>query len=69
LIGSTRQVRVFACSHPVDMRKGYDGLSAIVTNELGRDVLSGDLCLFVNRTRKRNRSRIGVLDDAVEVGA
>jgi transposase len=53
LIGSTRQVRVFACSHPVDMRKGYDGLSAIVTADLGRDVLSGDLFLFVNRTRKR----------------
>lgn len=53
MIGSTRQVRVFACSHPVDMRKGFDGLSAIVTADLRRDVLSGDVFLFVNRTRKR----------------
>lgn len=53
MIGSTRQVRVYACSHPVDMRKGFDGLSAVVTNELGCDPLSGDLFLFANRTRKR----------------
>ena len=53
MIGSTRQVRVYACVRPVDMRKGFDGLSALVTNELGRDPLSGDLFLFSNRTRKR----------------
>jgi transposase len=53
VIGSTRQVRVYAFTHPVDMRKGFDGLSALVTNELGRDPLSGDLFLFSNRTRKR----------------
>lgn len=53
MIGSTRQVRVFACSHPVDMRKGFDGLSAIAIHDLGRDPLSGDLFLFVNRIRKR----------------
>ena len=53
MIGTTRQVRVYACAHPVDMRKGFDGLSAIVTNDLGRDPLSGDLFLFANRTRKR----------------
>lgn len=53
MIGTTRQVRVFACAYPVDMRKGFDGLSGIVINELGRDPLSGDLFLFANRTRKR----------------
>jgi len=46
-------VRVFAYGAPVDMRKGYDGLSALVRDELGRDVLSGDLFLFVNRARRR----------------
>lgn len=35
------------------MRKGYDGLSAIVSGELGRDPVSGELFLFANRTRKR----------------
>jgi transposase len=53
VIGSTRKVRVFACPHPGDMRKGYDGLSAIVTGDLGRDPVSGELFMFANRTRKR----------------
>ena len=35
------------------MRKGFDGLAAVVTQQLGRDPLSGDVFLFVNRTRKR----------------
>ena len=47
MIGSTRQVRVFACAHPVDMRKGFDGLSGLVTNDLGKDPLSGDLFVTV----------------------
>jgi transposase len=53
VIGSTRQVTVFAYGHPADMRKGYDGLSALVAQGLKRDPLSGDCYLFVNRTRKR----------------
>lgn len=53
MIGSTRQVSVYAYSGPVDMRKGFDGLSGLVERELGRDPLSGDLFLFVNRDRRR----------------
>jgi len=53
VIGSTRQVAVYAYGSPVDMRKGFDGLSALVTQGLRRDPLSGDLYLFANRTRKR----------------
>lgn len=53
MIGSTRQVRVFAFGAPADLRKGFDGLSSLVSRELGRDPLSGDLYLFVNRTRQR----------------
>jgi transposase len=53
VIGSTRQVAVFAYAAPADLRKGFDGLSALVTQELSRDPLSGDLYLFVNRTRQR----------------
>ena len=53
MIGSTRQLAVFAFGGPVDMRKGFDGLAAVVTQELRRDPLSGDVFLFVNRTRKR----------------
>ena len=53
MIGSTRQLAVYAYTMPVDMRKGYDGLSALVSLGLERDPLSGDLFLFVSRDRRR----------------
>ena len=53
MIGSTRAVRVFAYTEPVDMRKGFNGLEGIVRNELGRDLTEGDLFLFVAKNRKR----------------
>ncbi|MGH7346948.1 MAG: IS66 family insertion sequence element accessory protein TnpB [Candidatus Rokuibacteriota bacterium] len=53
MIGSTRQVAVYAYGAPADLRKGFDGLTALVTQGLHRDPLSGDLYLFANRTRKR----------------
>lgn len=53
MIGSTRQVSVYAYARPVDMRKSFDTLAAIVKAELGRDVLSGDVFVFVGKTRRR----------------
>ena len=53
MIGSTRQVAVYAYGAPADMRKGFDGLSALVTQDLGRDPLAGDFYVFTNRTRRR----------------
>lgn len=53
MIGSTRAVRVFAYAAPCDMRKGYEGLGAIVRNELVRDILGGELYLFTNARRTR----------------
>lgn len=53
MIGSTRQLRVFAYAEPVDMRRGFDGLHALVTSSLRRDVLSGELFLFVSKRRRR----------------
>ncbi len=53
MIGATRHVRVFAYTEPADLRKGFDGLYGLVTRELGRDPLSGEHFLFVNRTRTR----------------
>lgn len=57
---SGRKVRVFACTAVVDMRKQFDGLAALVTNDLGRDPLSGDAYLFVNR--RRNRAKVLIWD-------
>ena len=53
MIGSTLSHRVYAYGGPVDMRKGFDGLYALVSEALGRDPLSGDLYLFVSRNRIR----------------
>jgi transposase len=53
VIGSTRQIAVWAYGEPCDLRKGFDGLAALVTHDLARDPMSGDLFVFVNRTRQR----------------
>jgi transposase len=48
-----RQVAVYAHSVPTDMRKGFDSLCGLVTEQLGRNPLSGDVFLFVSRDRIR----------------
>ncbi len=53
MIGASPNVRVFAYTEPVDMRKGFDGLFGLVKTHLGRNPLSGDLFVFVSRNRKR----------------
>lgn len=53
MLGSTRALRVFAYAAPTDLRKGFDGLSALVVGTLGRDPLSGECFLFTSRTRTR----------------
>lgn len=53
MITGSRSVRVLAYDEPVDMRKSFDGLSAIVRDRLGADPLSGQMYLFVSRNRKR----------------
>lgn len=53
MIGRGRQIQVFAYGAPADLRKGFDGLSALVERELGMNPLSGSLYLFVSRNRIR----------------
>ncbi|WP_142534863.1 IS66 family insertion sequence element accessory protein TnpB [Saccharicrinis carchari] len=36
-----------------DMRKGFDGLSGIVSGQLKRDPANGDVFIFVNRARNK----------------
>ena len=35
--------------HPTDMRKGFDSLSGIVRNELGRNPMDGGVYIFLNK--------------------
>ena len=45
------QVRVWLYTCPTDMRKSFDGLSALVRNALQEDPTSGHLFVFINRKR------------------
>lgn len=51
MIGASRAARVWAYPAPVDLRRGFDGLEALVTTGLLRSALTGDYFLFTNRTR------------------
>lgn len=53
MIWNSRSVRVFARGAPTDLRKGFDGLSALVRDSLGQEPTSGDLFVFVSRSRLR----------------
>ena len=46
-------IQVFMAIEPVDLRKGFDGLSAAVQTAFDRPVLDGHLFLFLNRRRDR----------------
>jgi transposase len=43
------QVRVYVYGEPVDMRRSFDGLYALVKNEMKLDALSGHLFCFISR--------------------
>jgi len=43
--------RYFLYRHQADMRKGFDGLSGLVREGIGKDPLSGDVFIFFNRRR------------------
>jgi transposase len=46
-------VRVFLASRPVDMRRGHDGLMAIVRNQWGLNPFVGHIYAFVGRQLDR----------------
>lgn len=46
-------VRIFVYALPTDLRKSFDGLSAIVTHAFSKDVLRGDYFVFLNRSQDR----------------
>lgn len=46
-------VRIFACTEPVDMRRGFDALALIARQKLSLDPKSGVLLLFTNKRRDR----------------
>jgi transposase len=43
--------RYYLCPGSKDMRKGFDALSGVVRGDMGRDPLSGEVFIFMNRSR------------------
>ena len=50
------KVRIFFATQPADLRRSYDGLSAMVDGSFGKEAMSGDLFIFMNR--RGNQVRI-----------
>lgn len=50
-ISFTRRIFLYSC--PVDMRKNFDGLSAIVTGNMRKDPLRDGAFVFVNRRKTK----------------
>jgi len=45
--------RIFVCTVPQDMRRGFDGLALAARQLVGEDVRSGAMVCFVNKRRNR----------------
>jgi transposase len=44
-------VRYWLCPSSQDMRKSFDALSGVVRRDMGRDPMSGEVFIFMNRSR------------------
>lgn len=49
----SEDMRYWLYSEPTDMRKSFFTLSGIVSNLMGLDPLSGDVFIFLNKSRTR----------------
>lgn len=57
MIGLSLGVKVYLCTTPADMRRGFDGLSGMAESLMQQDPLSGHLFVF----RNRNRDKLKIL--------
>lgn len=51
MLSLSASIRYFLYRHQTDMRKGFDSLSGLVREGLGKDPLSGDVFIFFNKRR------------------
>ena len=51
-------VRIFVGREPVDMRKGFDGLSGVLIGTVDEDPQSGHLFVFFNKRRNRMKALV-----------
>jgi len=55
MIDVGRRTRIVMSCQPTDMRKAWNGLSAVALSEFGEEVCSGTVFVFVSRDRKRSK--------------
>ena len=53
MLNFTGSLKVFVALEPCDMRKGFNGLHAMVTERLGEDPRTGSIFVFSNRRHSR----------------
>ncbi len=53
MLSLSPSVRIFLCAVPVDLRKSFDGLAALVRQALAADPLSGHWFVFRNKAGDR----------------
>ena len=54
--------RYYLYRHPTDMRKSFYGLASLVTNEIGKNAMSGAVFIFINR--RRDKVKLLVWDES-----
>jgi len=47
VLGLPRSVRIYFATEPVDLRRGHDGLCALVQTTMGQDAYGGALFVFL----------------------
>ena len=53
MLSFSGSLKVFVAVAPCDLRKGFNGLHALVTERLGEDPRAGALFMFINRRHTR----------------
>lgn len=53
MLGINSSARIFVCHQATDLRKGFQGLSEIVTDSLREELASNTYFAFINRGRDR----------------
>lgn len=53
MLSFTGSLKIYVALEPCDMRKGFNGLQALVSERLGGDFRGGALFVFGNRRRNR----------------
>jgi transposase len=53
MLSFTGSLRVWVCLDPIDMRKGFEGLAALVHDKLNETLRGGAVFAFTNKGRTR----------------